>query len=94
METLELLRRPTKIEPTVKLPLYDMRMLQVMEYMVEEEFASTRAEFLMNIGYTRPTNLHRVKKGIESFQIFQFNNCVKHYGVNPAFFFDKTAPMF
>lgn len=75
-----------------KIPLYDARMLTVMEYMKAEKGIVQR-DFLESIGFDH-RNVNKIVSGKMSFKILHYDNCIKKHRVNPAFFFKKEEVMF
>lgn len=79
-----------------KLPIYDRRMLELMEYIMAtpKYKVATQGEFLASIGYVAKNNVKYIKDGSVSFRMKYFLTAINKYGLNPGFFFQADAPMF
>ena len=60
---------------------------------LKKERGILNKDFYLSIGFER-ANLGKIKDGNISFTVEQMHNCIKNYGINPAYFFIRTAPMF
>lgn len=70
-------------------PLYDKRMLELMELKKVE--GMLYKDFLHSIGFKDHLNLNRIRNGMHSFTLAQVAKCIDVYKVNPAYFFDRKA---
>ncbi len=73
------------------LPLYDIRMLSVVDHMKKEGIYN--GAFLQSIGFPE-RNLPHVRHGHQSFKIEHIAATISIYKVNPDYFFKKSAKMF
>lgn len=81
-----------------KLPIYDARMIQLMNYCIAQKKVTNKREFCQSIGFT-PSNIYQVrpKRGsndkTQSFRMEHFINACHKYGVSMDWFAGFTSDM-
>lgn len=75
-----------------KLPIWDQRMLLLMDYCLANKLTGTREEFLQSIGMHK-TGVYQVKRGVGSFRLEHFYAAAKKYSVNMNWFFGLDTEM-
>ncbi|SFW16850.1 hypothetical protein [Chitinophaga sancti] len=75
-----------------KLFIANQRMLQLIEFGIENELASTQKEFLEKIGFA-PGNIGQVRSGIRSFTIEQILTAASITGANMNWVFGLEKNM-
>lgn len=76
-----------------QLSISDTRMLQLMEYCVNNSLVATEAEFWEQIGFAR-TNISNVRAGKQGFTKDHIRNACTTTGANANWFFGIEKNMF
>lgn len=76
---------------SLKLPIWDKRMIEFMQHCVETELCENEKDFLNSIGMHQ-SNLAYVKEKRRSFRLHHIETAAKKYKLNPNWLFgiDKT----
>lgn len=75
-----------------KLAFHNQRMLDLMEYAIENNWVDRQQDFWTSIDFNF-RNISQVRSGTQSFRMEHFANAVKEYGLNANYFFTKGAPL-
>lgn len=69
-----------------KLPIWDQRMLILMDHCLSTELVASQKEFLISVGMI-PTGIRQVRKGIQSFTLEHLFAAGRKYNINMNWFF-------
>ena len=75
-----------------KLPLYDERILSIMDYIIKENIdgINSAAKFLKSIGFENTNNVSKVRNGSQSFGKPHIQGVIDVYGVDANFLFARS----
>ena len=76
----------TVISKIREIPIWDQRMLALMDAVVKEKKQGTNAEFLKSIGFN-PSNIPQVRAGARSFTHRQFKAACELYNCSMDWFY-------
>jgi len=76
-----------------KIPVWDKRMLELMDWCIYKKLVGSEKDFLLKIGFKHSNNKKQILDGKQSFQHEQFLKASNLYNVSMEWFYGYTNYM-